>query len=140
MILTVFRSRLDPTHGVAYREMAAHMRALAEAMPGFISYKTFAAEDGERVSIIEFEPDSPVYLQVSRDELVLHLSEHFGDCSPGAKIFVNTTGLDALHAEIASRRYRYNRPEIATAPWGDRVFEVTDPFSNRILFNEVVDS
>jgi heme-degrading monooxygenase HmoA len=34
--------------------MAAKMRELAEKMPGFISFKTFKAEDGERVSIIEF--------------------------------------------------------------------------------------
>jgi heme-degrading monooxygenase HmoA len=57
MILTVFRSRLDPGHAAAYREMAARMRRLAEGMPGFISFKTFTAEDGERVSIIEFESE-----------------------------------------------------------------------------------
>lgn len=57
MILTVFRSRLDPAHAAAYREMAARMRLLAECMPGFVSFKTFTAEDGERVSIIEFESE-----------------------------------------------------------------------------------
>jgi heme-degrading monooxygenase HmoA len=31
------------------------MYALAGAMPGFISHKTFNAEDGERVAIVEFE-------------------------------------------------------------------------------------
>jgi hypothetical protein len=30
------------------------------------------------------EPDLPLYLQVSREGCVLHLSEHHGDCSPGA--------------------------------------------------------
>lgn len=30
-----------------------------------------------------FEPGFPLYLQVSRDGLVLHLSEHHGDGSPG---------------------------------------------------------
>lgn len=57
MILTVFRSRLDPAHAAAYREMAARTRLLAERMPGFLSFKTFTAEDGERVSIIEFESE-----------------------------------------------------------------------------------
>ena len=37
--------------------MAARVRSLAEAMPGFISFKSFSAEDGERVSIIEFESE-----------------------------------------------------------------------------------
>ena len=83
-----------------------------------------------------FEPGFPIYMQVSRDGLVFHLSEHSGDCTPGSKTFVNTDELEALHCEISSRGYRYSRPEITTAPWGDRVFEVVDPFSNRILFNE----
>ncbi|AEG02209.1 glyoxalase superfamily protein [Methylomonas methanica] len=83
-----------------------------------------------------FESSFPIYMQVSKGNLLLHLSEHSGDCTPGSKTFVNTDELDALHREITSRGYRYSRPEITTAPWGDRVFEVIDPFSNRILFNE----
>jgi uncharacterized glyoxalase superfamily protein PhnB len=83
-----------------------------------------------------FEEGFPLYMQVSRGDLVLHLSEHSGDCTPGAKMFVNTDDLEGLYDEITSRGYRYSRPEITTAPWGDRIFEVVDPFSNRILFNE----
>lgn len=83
-----------------------------------------------------FEADSPIYMQVSRDNLVFHLSEHSGDCTPGSKVFVNTSDLEKLYQEITSRGYKYSRPAITTAPWGDRVFEVTDPFSNKILFNE----
>ena len=36
-----------------------------------------------------FEPGMPLYMQVSRDGLVLHLSEHHGDGSPGATLFVS---------------------------------------------------
>lgn len=57
MVVTIFRSRLNPEHAGAYQEMAARMRTLAEGMPGFISLKTFSAEDGERASIIEFESE-----------------------------------------------------------------------------------
>ena len=83
-----------------------------------------------------FEPGFPIYMQVSLGNMVLHLSEHSGDCTPGSKVFVNTNKLDKLYNEIISKGYKYNKPEITTAPWGDRVFEVTDPFSNRVLFNE----
>jgi heme-degrading monooxygenase HmoA len=31
------------------------MKTLASAMPGYLGYKVFTADDGERVSIIEFE-------------------------------------------------------------------------------------
>jgi uncharacterized glyoxalase superfamily protein PhnB len=83
-----------------------------------------------------FEPGMPLYMQVSRGGLVLHLSEHHGDGSPGATLFVETTGLDALHAEVTAKNYRYLRPGIEDAPWGARVMTVTDPFSNRIRFSE----
>ena len=83
-----------------------------------------------------FETNFPLYMQVSRDNLVLHLSEHSGDCSPGAKILINVDDIDTLFKEIRDSDYKYSKPEIATAAWGDRVFEVVDPFSNKLLFNE----
>jgi uncharacterized glyoxalase superfamily protein PhnB len=87
-----------------------------------------------------FEPGFPLYMQVSRDNLLFHLSEHSGDGTPGSKIFINTNALELLHKEITATAYKYNKPEITTAPWGARVFEVTDPFSNRLMFNEDTNS
>jgi heme-degrading monooxygenase HmoA len=57
MILTVFRSRLREEARAEYLEMADRMAALAETMPGFRSRKTFVAEDGERVTLVEFEDE-----------------------------------------------------------------------------------
>ena len=86
-----------------------------------------------------FGPDFPIYMQVSKGNLVFHLSEHSGDCTPGSKVFINVRDLDTLYREITSRPYKYNKPTIEQASWGDRCFTVTDPFSNRILFNEPSD-
>lgn len=83
-----------------------------------------------------FGPNLPIYMQVSKGNLVFHLSEHSGDCTPGSKVFVNVEDLDSLHQEITSRPYKYNKPAIEQAPWGDRCFTVTDPFSNKVLFNQ----
>ena len=83
-----------------------------------------------------FEDNFPIYMQVSRDNLVFHLSEHSGDCTPGSKVFVNIKELDELFADIDSKDYKYNKPSIQKAFWGCRMFEVTDPFSNKIIFNE----
>jgi heme-degrading monooxygenase HmoA len=55
MIVTIFRSRLRPEHGDEYGPMAESIHALAEKMPGFVSIRSYLAEDGERVSIVEFE-------------------------------------------------------------------------------------
>ncbi len=55
MIVTVFRSRLQPGAETEYLEWIARMSALAKTMPGYISHKAFVAQDGERVTIVEFE-------------------------------------------------------------------------------------
>ena len=83
-----------------------------------------------------FEPDLPLYMQVSRAGLVLHLSEHVGDACPGSTVFVQITGIDELHAEFIAKKYKYLRPGIEVAPWNARCMEVIDPFGNRIRFSE----
>ena len=57
MILTVFRARVKPEVQEEYMQWVGRMKALAKQMPGFISHKAFAAEDGERVAIVEFESE-----------------------------------------------------------------------------------
>ena len=86
-----------------------------------------------------FGENFPLYCQVSRDGLKLHLSEHAGDASPGAKVFVHMKGIAALHAELTAKNYRYMKPGIEEQPWG-REMIVTDPFSNRIAFCEPKES
>jgi len=54
MLITVFRSRLRPGVGEEYAAAVERMNALARTMPGYISHKTFHAEDGERCTIVEF--------------------------------------------------------------------------------------
>jgi heme-degrading monooxygenase HmoA len=57
MVVIVFRSRLRAGAGTDEGLMAvgARMYELASAMPGFASYKDFNAEDGEAVTIVEFD-------------------------------------------------------------------------------------
>jgi heme-degrading monooxygenase HmoA len=57
--LTVFRNRLvdDPEALDEYHRWADEMAALADAQPGFIARKVFVAEDGERVSLVEFDSE-----------------------------------------------------------------------------------
>lgn len=86
-----------------------------------------------------FEPDLPVYMQVSRDGFVLHLSEHHGDGSPGARAYVYMTGVEELHRELSAKKYKYNRPGLQRQDWGMMELQVVDPFSNRITFGEPID-
>jgi uncharacterized glyoxalase superfamily protein PhnB len=83
-----------------------------------------------------FDENSPAYMQLSRDGLSLHLTEHHGDCCPGSTVFVWMTGIDDFHREISSKHYKYLRPGIETTFYHSRCVQVIDPFGNCIRFNE----
>ena len=83
-----------------------------------------------------FTPSSPVYMQVSRDGLVFHLSEHHGDATPGSKVFVPMTGVRELHRELSDKNYRYSRPGLQEQEWGLTELTVNDPFGSRTTFGE----
>ena len=57
MMVTVFRSRVRPELMDEYVKWATRMNELARTMPGYVSHKGFAAEDGERCTIVEFESE-----------------------------------------------------------------------------------
>lgn len=54
MVLTIFRSRLKAENVEEYYRWAALMSEMARTMPGYISHKSFTADDGERLTIVEF--------------------------------------------------------------------------------------
>lgn len=83
-----------------------------------------------------FDQNAPAYIQVSRAGLILHLSEHHGDCCPGSTVYVVMTGIDEFHGELSARNYKYLRPGLETTFYGAKCVEVIDPFGNRIRFNE----
>lgn len=89
-----------------------------------------------------FEPGMPVYMQVSRgDKLVLHLTEHHGDCCPGSTVYIRfRRGLEEFHREISSKGYKFARPGIEVEEWGQKSVEVSDPFGNKLRFCEKIEA
>ena len=82
-----------------------------------------------------FEPELPLDLQINRSGLVLQLSEHHGDGTPGSVIFCEMTGIEAFHAELTAKRYRYYRPGLSRE--SDALeFSVEDGFGNGLRFCE----
>ena len=55
MLVVVFGSRLKPGLRDEYVALVDRMAEIARTMPGYISHKGFFADDGERVTIVEFE-------------------------------------------------------------------------------------
>jgi len=80
-----------------------------------------------------FEAGAPLYLQINRSELVLHLSEHYGDAAPGVTLFARVHGIAEFHQELLAKDYPYARPGVETLPWGEQM-QIADPFGNRLRF------
>lgn len=83
-----------------------------------------------------FEGKPPVYMQISKSGIVIHLTEHHGDCTPGGKAFIECMGLRGYHKQLIAMKYPYNAPGLETAPWKSLCMEVIDPFGNKLLFSE----
>ena len=81
-----------------------------------------------------FEAGLPLYMQVSRGDCVLHISEHHGDGSPGAHIRIEVDELEAFHAEVSAKQYKNYRPGLQDQEWGAREMTVQDGASNKLTF------
>lgn len=57
---------------------------IAKAEQFYINWLKFNSDWQHR-----FEAGIPVYWQISKDNLILYLTEHHGDCFPGAKVLSN---------------------------------------------------
>jgi catechol 2,3-dioxygenase-like lactoylglutathione lyase family enzyme len=86
-----------------------------------------------------FEPDFPVYIQVSRSEAVLHLSEHYGDGSPNTAVWIPVSDVEALHRELIAQQHSYSRPGIEYDAPGGPTVDVIDPFGNMLRFCQRLD-
>lgn len=82
------------------------------------------------------EDGLPLYMQVSKDGCVLHLTEHHGDASPGTTIRIHATDLEAFRRELNEKHYANARPGLMKMPWGSTEMSVPDPFGNRLVFTD----
>jgi hypothetical protein len=82
------------------------------------------------------EGDGPIYMQVSRGDLVLHLSSNHDDGAPCNAVLIETRGVEALHRELHGKDYPFFNPGLGPAPGGGREMELIDPSSNRLRFFE----
>ncbi|WP_240540699.1 glyoxalase superfamily protein [Hymenobacter montanus] len=80
----------------------------------------------------------PMYMQVSRGDIVLHLIGDWGESCPGSKAVAEINGLLAYHRLLLQKDYPFGRPGLEKTTWSERVMqaEVTDPFGNSIVFIE----
>ncbi|MEL6639392.1 MAG: glyoxalase superfamily protein [Bacteroidota bacterium] len=76
----------------------------------------------------------PLYLQVSRGDCLLHLSEHHGDGTPGTKLRIECDDVQAYHEGLRAKEYQYFNPHLGKQPWAKWELRLTDPFGNELIF------
>jgi catechol 2,3-dioxygenase-like lactoylglutathione lyase family enzyme len=104
---------------------------LAKTHQFYVDYLGFTVEWDH-----QFDETAPHYMQISRDGCTLHLSEHHGDGTPGSTVFLRVTGLREFHAELTAKGYRFLRPGVEPTFHNSIAMELTDPFGNRLRFDE----
>jgi uncharacterized glyoxalase superfamily protein PhnB len=82
------------------------------------------------------ESNVPIYMQVSKNGLQLHLSEN-ERFTTGGVVFVESKGLNDYHSELSNRKGAHALADVTTTPWGTMQLEIEDPFGNLLRFNEV---
>jgi uncharacterized glyoxalase superfamily protein PhnB len=85
-----------------------------------------------------FEDGMPLYMGISKGNCLIHLSEHHGDCCPGAALRIETDDVDSYQRELLAKQYKYARPGVQDMPWGTRDMSISDPFGNRLTFTTVL--
>jgi hypothetical protein len=83
-----------------------------------------------------FSENSPLYMQVSKDDCVLHLSGHFGDCCPGGAVRIETQDVRAYSELLNFKNYKHARPGCDSTPWHTTEMSIEDPFGNKLVFFE----
>lgn len=126
--------KAEETPAIAFEQAVPIVRIfdLAKTQEFYFDFLGFSLDWEHR-----YGENFPVYMQVSRAGLRLHLSEHAGDATPGGNMCVYMKGIRAFHAELTAKNYRYMKPGLEKSD--DRLeVTVTDPFNNHIRFMEIV--
>lgn len=85
-----------------------------------------------------FEENFPLYMQISKGDWVIHLTEHHGDCCPGAALMLQMQAVEVYQEELRQKQYKYARPSCEHTEWETVEMAITDPFGNRLTFYENV--
>lgn len=100
----------------------------ARARDFYVEYLGFTVTFEHR-----FHADAPLYIGLKSGACELHLSEHHGDGSPGARLRIEVDNIEDFHKSL-DPKYKYVRPGIQDQPWGQREVKIADPFGNTLVF------
>ena len=97
----------------------------------YIDYLGFDVEWAHR-----YDPEAPLYVQIARGAMRLHLTEELGQSASGASACVPVTQLSRLHNELKKKNTPFDTPDLEEIEGGGRALVLTDPFGNRLRLHE----
>lgn len=101
------------------------------ALEFYVDFLGFHRDWGNRAS-------GALFMQISLDDCVLHLSEHSGDACAGAAVKLHTDNIEEYAAQLLIRKYppgvAEQYPGLELQPWGSLDMVLVDPFGNRLIF------
>ena len=83
-----------------------------------------------------FGENFPLYMELQRDDCIIILSEHHGDGCPGGSLLITVEDIKAFRDELIKKDYKYAKPEICETEWNSDEMGISDPFGNRLTFQE----
>ncbi len=86
--------------------------------------------------------DAPLYMGLTLGGIRVHLSEHYGDATPGTSLRIQVDDLMAYLRTLQAKQYEHARPGTEPrepTPWGTLECALSDPFGNRLVFWEEVE-
>ena len=83
-----------------------------------------------------FEDNFPLYMEIVKENWVIHLTEHHGDCSPGSAIMLQMKGVEEYQQELLAKKYKHSRPGCGKTEWNTIEMGISDPFGNKLTFYE----
>jgi heme-degrading monooxygenase HmoA len=110
MLVILFRSRLTPEAGADYQSMGERMLEHARNQPGFVDYKEYTSEDGERLTVVRWRDEAT--LEQWRND-----AEHRAAKGRGRERWY-----ERYHIEVAKvfHEARFDRYPLTAGPEGDR--------------------
>jgi len=65
-----------------------------------------------------FDAGAPLYMSVKSGDCEIHLSEHFGDASPGAALRIEVADVAQMSTALNAKSYKYAHPGWQRQEWG----------------------
>lgn len=82
-----------------------------------------------------FADELPLYMGIRKGDCAVHISEHYGDATPGSQVRIPIDDVTAYMAELRAKKFGNARPGVPQkTEWGTLEITIQDPAGNSLTF------